>query len=755
MQPRHRRFAGPMLALLGTLLLTASTAAAADKPDLVVSTLSDPPATARAGDSFALVSSVTNQGLAPAGTSSTKFYLVVGTSKKNLKGVQPIGELDPGQTDGATITISVYSDTNPGVYTLQACADGDGDVSEALENNNCRTAAAGITIVESPDLVVTSITNPPSSAGQGAAITVKSVVKNVGAINADPTVTKYYLVNTTTGLKDDLKGSQNVPLLKPGQTFTGQDAMTIRPETEPGLYKLQACADSGKTSPEVDEQNNCLTSTGSIQVTAQPDLVVTQVTVAPALPTTVLPGASLAITATVENRGLVQAKSSTMKFVLIGAGGAEKNLNGTASTPIVAAGATVVVQKTVTVYSDTAPGPYSVQACADSTKGVPELLESNNCEIADGALTVQGPATGHSDLVVTGVTDPPADMLPSSTFTVAATVLNQGVDPAAASTTSFWLVNVANGARKSVKGGQSVGALAPGASASPAATLSLYSDTVPATYTLQACADGPKALAEENEANNCANAAQTITVLKVPNLLVSSITNPPATVTLGGSFKLTNSVRNVGSVSAGTTNTKYYLVLVADGTRKDLQGTQVVPILNAGQTFSEQETLTVREDTVPGQYKVQACADGGKDVAESNEDDNCTTTAAVMKIVRPPDLIVTNVVVKNAPLSVNRGGTLTITGTVKNQGEGDTVPSTMKYLLVNSTTGATKNLNGTMDYGVIRSGASLSLQRIVTVYADTPVGVYVVQACADSLDVVVETSETNNCFTTTATITVQ
>ena len=43
----------------------------------------------------------------------------------------------------------------------------------------------------------------------------------------------------------------------------------------------------------------------------------------------------------------------------------------------------------------------------------------------------------------------------------------------------------------------------------------------------------------------------------------------------------------------------------------------------------------------------------------------------------------------------------------------------------------------------------------MTVFLDTPLGIYIVQACADSLDEVAEASETNNCFTTTALITVQ
>jgi hypothetical protein len=158
-----------------------------------------------------------------------------------------------------------------------------------------------------------------------------------------------------------------------------------------------------------------------------------------------------------------------------------------------------------------------------------------------------------------------------------------------------------------------------------------------------------------------------------------------------------------------------------DGTKKDLQGTQVVPPLNGGQTFSTQQMLTVREVTLRGQYKVQACADGGHDAVESIEDDNCLTSQAIVKVVGPPDLIVTVVTVKNAPLSVARGGSLTITATVKNQGEGDAPPSRLKFLLVDTVSGAPKNLNGTKDYALIQPGLTSTQQQIVTVFLDTPV----------------------------------
>ena len=141
MQPLSRRAVGSAVGFgLGLLVLNPLAAGAADKPDLVVSTLGDPPATARAGDSFALTSIITNQGLAAAADPTiTKFYLMVGSTRvKNLKGVQAIAPLGPGESDGATVALSVYSDTDAGTYNLQACADGDGDVSEAVENTTAR-----------------------------------------------------------------------------------------------------------------------------------------------------------------------------------------------------------------------------------------------------------------------------------------------------------------------------------------------------------------------------------------------------------------------------------------------------------------------------------------------------------------------------------------------------------------------------------------------------------------------------------------
>ena len=80
-------------AAIGLVLLNpwGSLSHATDRPDFVVTSLSDPPASALPGDSFTLDVVVTNQGLAPAvATSSvtqvsTKFYLVAGTTNPRFQ----------------------------------------------------------------------------------------------------------------------------------------------------------------------------------------------------------------------------------------------------------------------------------------------------------------------------------------------------------------------------------------------------------------------------------------------------------------------------------------------------------------------------------------------------------------------------------------------------------------------------------------------------------------------------------------------
>ena len=88
-----------------------------------------------------------------------------------------------------------------------------------------------------------------------------------------------------------------------------------------------------------------------------------------------------------------------------------------------------------------------------------------------------------ADLAVTALTPPPATRLPGETFSLTATVKNNGTEPSPTTTTKFNLVNaLVNPTKtKNLKGVQIVDPLAVGATNATAVTVEVYGDTDPGT----------------------------------------------------------------------------------------------------------------------------------------------------------------------------------------------------------------------------------------------------------------------------------
>ena len=115
---------------------------ATDRAGLVIETLSDAPVTASAGNSLSVTSTVKNQGLAAG-------QVLPGRRRhqsEEREGRRAIDLLVVGEIAGGPMALSVYSDTDPGRYGFQACAGGDGDISESDQGNNCVTKADAISI---------------------------------------------------------------------------------------------------------------------------------------------------------------------------------------------------------------------------------------------------------------------------------------------------------------------------------------------------------------------------------------------------------------------------------------------------------------------------------------------------------------------------------------------------------------------------------------------------------------------------------
>src|SRR5206468_3799689 len=270
---------------------------------------------------------------------------------------------------------------------------------------------------------------------------------------------------------------------------------------------------------------NSLIVYGLLPLPGLPDLTETSVTNPPA---TVLDGSSFSVTDSVQNIGNVTGAASTARYYLsttTSKSGA-RLLTGSRAVPSLASSATSSGTVTVTVSAGTAGGTYFLLACADDTLVVPETNESNNCKASTTKTTVSGP-----DPTETSVTNPPATVLDGSSFSVTDSVLT---------------------------GSRAVPSLASSATSSGTATRTSNPGTAGGTYFLLACADYTLVVPETNESNNCKASATQVTV-SGPDLVETVVSNPPTTVTPGGTCSITDTVQNIGNVTAAASTTRYYL----------------------------------------------------------------------------------------------------------------------------------------------------------------------------------------------------
>jgi subtilase family serine protease len=130
-----------------------------------------------------------------------------------------------------------------------------------------QASAAGSTHKKGrPDLLETSVNNPPASVAPGEWFTETDVVKNRGRGNAHDSVTRYYLESGTIKL---VAGSRPVASLKQGQANKGTARLFVPKTAAIGAYSVVACADAGNVVRESNETNNCRDAAAKLLVRKQ------------------------------------------------------------------------------------------------------------------------------------------------------------------------------------------------------------------------------------------------------------------------------------------------------------------------------------------------------------------------------------------------------------------------------------------------------------------------------------------------------
>src|SRR5439155_1757060 len=169
------------------------------------------------------------------------------------------------------------------------------------------------------------------------------------------------------------------------------------------------------------------------------------------------------------------------------------------------------------------------------------------------------PLPGLPDLTETSVTNPPATVLDGSRFSVSDTVQNIGTVTAAASTTRYYLSTTTSKAdARPLTASPAPLPLAPSATSSGTVTVTVSAGTAGGTYFLLACADDTLVVPETNESNNCKASATQVTV-SGSNLVETAVSVPTPFPTRRSSDLVSDTVQNIGTVTAAASTTRYYL----------------------------------------------------------------------------------------------------------------------------------------------------------------------------------------------------
>src|SRR5436309_133269 len=233
-------------------------------PDLIETSVTNPPATVLDGSSFSVTDSVQNIGNVTGAASTTRYYLSTTTSKSGarlLTGSRAVPSLASSATSSGTVTVTVSAGTAGGTYFLLACADDTLVVPETNESNNCKASATQVTVT-GPDLAETVVSNPPTTVTPGGTFSITDTVQNIGNVTAAASTTRYYLSTTTSKTTSSilLTGNRSVPSLAPAATSSGNASITVPSTLPSGTYFLLACSDDTKLVSETNETNNCKAS---------------------------------------------------------------------------------------------------------------------------------------------------------------------------------------------------------------------------------------------------------------------------------------------------------------------------------------------------------------------------------------------------------------------------------------------------------------------------------------------------------------
>ena len=417
------------------------------------------------------------------------------TASDTEVGTDYVSRLDASESGDESVSLTAPSTS--GAYHYGACVDAVS--GESNTGNNCSSAVT-VTVgaAPTPDLVVDTPTVSDSSPEAGARITLEATVRNQGNGSSDWTTLRYYQSGDSTITTGDTEvDTDSVSRLDASES--GEESARLDAPSTPGTYYYGACVDA--VSGESNTGNNCSSAvTVTVGAAPTPDLVMDTPTVSDSSPEA---GARITLDATVRNQGSGTSDSTTLRYYQSGDSTITTGDTEVGTDSVSRLDASESGDESARLTAPDAPGTYYYGACVEPVSG--ESNTQNNCS---SAVTVTVGAAPTPDLVVDRPRVSESTLEAGASFTLDATVRNQGSGTSDSTTLRYYQ----SGDSTITTGDTEVGTDSVSrldASESGDESARLTAPDAPGTYYYGACVEPVSG--ESNTQNNCSSAV-TVTV---------------------------------------------------------------------------------------------------------------------------------------------------------------------------------------------------------------------------------------------------
>ncbi|WP_342364198.1 CARDB domain-containing protein [Terrarubrum flagellatum] len=581
--------------------------------------------------------------------------------------------LDAGESYVSHLTTVLPRGIEGSRYIIIA-ADRENNVFEfGHENDNLRVSGSiDVSLTPPPNLQVTAVA-APSNAVTGDPMALSFTVTNTGETRTYESQwwDRIYVSTDATFSGDDIQLAQLVHngALDAGAAYTVNTSVVPPIGHAGNLYFLVMTDVFSQVYEGADESDNTGSDLVNVVHRPPPDLAASIV----AAPSVAIEGHTVSVTYHVSNDGSTETPNySWFDNLYLSTDGvldaSDPRLGDVHVTQALAVGGgyTFTVSGKLPSFIE---GDYHLIVAADAND---ELFEFNNANnIATSALHIDNlPAD------LTTVVDAPDAGVAGRPIRVNWTVTNNGVG---STSSSSWTDRVilstddiaGNGDDFTLAEVDHTGQLAVGASYNASTTFSLPYWAL-GNYHILVASDVREKVDETSETNNAG--ANSIAISRqVPDLIVTSVSTPPAS-NAGDTLDITFTVKNVGNNDTQA-NFWYDRVYIADQNGLNTFSSPVLSTVRHTNALAPDGSYTVTvtvqlpETLATGDYNIYALADIYNNVIEEPLEFNNASASGVFHVTgQPPkvyDLQVTSVDAADQAVS---GQLLTVTYTVANNG---------------------------------------------------------------------------------------